>query len=192
MCLRFAVSRHAECLFFRLHFDVILILISEKVALISFDASIYLASLDGRKWIECFIGVGPRRLCLPVQRIHVWASLPSVFVLYSGFAQRGGSACHQGCERLFRDKAYRTVSYAQHAHLEKTRQQRFLTLSTATDHFFKHLMRHAYLYLKIRRRSYQIVIRWASCKLRYSRVSVWRSLLCLRENMPPWWSLYFS
>lgn len=29
-------------------------------------------------------------------------------------------ACRQGCERLLRDKAYQTVSYAQHVHLEKT------------------------------------------------------------------------
>lgn len=43
--------------------------------------------------------------------------------------------------RLLRDRAYQTVSYAQHARLQKTRQQQFSPLSPATDHYFKHLLR---------------------------------------------------
>lgn len=150
-CLQFTVSLHPERLFFCLHLEVILIPISDKVALVSFDASIYLASLEGRKWVECFIGVGSWRLRSPVQRIYV---LPSVFVLYPGLALQE-SACRQGCEWLLRDKAYQTVSYAQQVHLEKTRRQRFSPLSAATDHYFTLLQafdkKHTYLYLKIRR-----------------------------------------
>lgn len=60
VCLRFTASRHAESLFLCLHFDVTLIPISDKVALRSFDAGIYSASLQGKKMDRTFYQSRPQ------------------------------------------------------------------------------------------------------------------------------------
>lgn len=111
------VSRHAERLFLCQRVDVTLIPISDKVTLISLDAGVYSASLEGEKWMEGFIGVGS--VCLCGESMFRLLSRPCVCCVQG--LRSGESACRQGCESLLGDEALATVSYAQHAHLQTTR-----------------------------------------------------------------------
>lgn len=132
LVLGWCVSRHAQRVFLCQRFDVILIPISDKVTLISFDAGVYSASLEGEKWMEGFIEVGS--VCPCRESMFRLLSRPCLCCVQG--LRSGESACHQGCESLLRDEALQTVSCAQQAHLRTTRPHRFSSLSTATDRCF--------------------------------------------------------